>query len=209
MARDRLSELMAFKERRGRRGGRIPSTYDIRLLKEAWTKSQSEDRNLLATLLPARIITFLEVFTKSWVQKLIDHGPPFADRAAALRPDKIEYSVALRLHGKIISPGLIISNGLGLSKLDDVANCFYILLGERDFFEWLSQIRTRSSYEDDDSPSDPEFIISDVRNVMTVLSRTFFIRNILVHELPENNPLGEEEIDGMLDASHVISPCSR
>jgi hypothetical protein len=61
--RDRIGELIAIKKRSGRRGGVMPSVTDVRQLKLALDKSP-EPKYLFASLLPARIITLIEVFCR-------------------------------------------------------------------------------------------------------------------------------------------------
>jgi hypothetical protein len=80
-------------ERRGRRGGRFPDLNDVQELKNAWAQNEATNgAKLFASLLPARIVTFIEVFSRFWVQKLIDHGPPYAERAVDLKAP-IQYNL--------------------------------------------------------------------------------------------------------------------
>ena len=75
MARQNIDELLALKKRSGRRGGRFPDGNDVGRLREAWANCTGS-KELFASLLPARLVTLIEVFCRYWVQKLIEHGPP-------------------------------------------------------------------------------------------------------------------------------------
>jgi hypothetical protein len=104
--RDRVSELTAIKKRAGRGGGRFPDHWDVEKLKAAW-EDLSDRKELIGSLLPARLVTLLEVFCRYWVQKLIDSGPPYVERAVELKAD-VRYDLTLvrSLHGQTISLGL-------------------------------------------------------------------------------------------------------
>ena len=78
--RDRIDELIAIKKRSGRQGGLFPDARDLVHLKEVWQKCES-GKELFASLLPARIVTLVEVFCRYWIERLIDHGPPYDERA--------------------------------------------------------------------------------------------------------------------------------
>lgn len=198
--RDRLTEYREIIERRGRRGGRFPSHYDIRQLKNLWAAHEAHDgATLIAGLIPARIVTFIEVFCRYWVQNLIDHGPPYADRAIDLKADvKYDHELVRSLQGKTISLGFLISHSISLSHVGPISGAFSILLGDL-FFEWLSKVRDRYSMERDFDEGRP--IIMDVDTLKRRLSRVFEVRHILVHEFPAKLPFDLAEIQGMLDAA--------
>jgi hypothetical protein len=151
---------------------------------------------LFGSLLPARIVTLIEVFCRYWVEKLIDFGSPYAERAIDLKTD-IKYDLALfhSLHGQTISLGLLLSNSVHLSNIATINSVFSILL-QQDFFEWLAKVRLRSSYSrhkgDKANP-----IIADIKDLKKTLGKTFDVRHVLVHEFPEVKPLTNEEIDQM------------
>jgi hypothetical protein len=196
--RDRVAELIAIKERSGRRGGRFPDFSDVHKLKEAWD-GWTEPKELFGSLLPARLVTLIEVFCRYWVQKLIDRGSPYVEHAVDLKVDvKYDLTLARSLHGKTISLGLLLSNSVSLSKIDAISSVFSILL-KHDFFDWLSKVRSRVSLKHDDDSAAP--IVSDVQNLRRILGRTFNVRHVLVHEFPEKSPYAVEEIDEMIAAA--------
>ena len=91
--RDVLADLIAIKERSGRRGGRIPDDRDLQRLREIW-EQWTGPKETLAELLPARLVTLVEMFCRRWVQKLIDYGAPYDERATDLKVE-IKFDLAL------------------------------------------------------------------------------------------------------------------
>jgi hypothetical protein len=63
--RDRVRELTAIQKRAGRRGGRFPDNWDVEKLKNAWD-GLTDRKELIGSLLPARLVTLLEVFCRYW-----------------------------------------------------------------------------------------------------------------------------------------------
>jgi uncharacterized protein YecT (DUF1311 family) len=198
--RDRLRELIEIKQRTGRWGGSRLGPTHIKELAEAWSNCTCS-RELFAGLLPARIVTLIEVFSRRWIEDLIDRGSPFVERAADLKTD-IKYDLALvrSLQGQTISLGLIFSHSVPLSQLESIASVFSTLL-QRDFFELLQNVRPRS-FEDEGDSAPP--IVTDIGRLKRILARTFEVRHILVHELPEAHPFGVAEIDEMIAAADTF-----
>jgi hypothetical protein len=199
--RDRIGELIAIKERSGRRGGRFPDQRDLTQLKEAWD-NWTGSKELFSSLIPARIVTLIEVFCRYWVQKLIDHGSPYDERAIELKTDiKYDLSLVRSLHGQDISLGLLLSNSVKLTSVEAVAAVYSILL-QQDFFLWLSDARSRRSIEDEGNAAVP--IIKELEQLKRVLARTFEIRHILVHEFPEQSPFSADEVDEMIATAELF-----
>ncbi len=198
--RDRLTEYAAIIERRGRRGGRFPDLDDIQKLKDAWAQNETADgARLFGSLLPARIVTFIEVFCRYWVQKLVDHGPPYVDRAVDLNANvKYDHALVRSLQGQAISLGFLISHSISLSHIGSIDGAFSTLLDVR-FFDWLSKVRQRILMEHDDDEGTP--IITDLDKLKRHLFRVFEVRHILVHEFPAKPPFEIEEIRQMIDAA--------
>jgi hypothetical protein len=44
---------------------------------------RGQDQQLLDELIPARIVTLLEVFVRTWIEDLVDKGAPYVERAAS------------------------------------------------------------------------------------------------------------------------------
>jgi uncharacterized protein YecT (DUF1311 family) len=198
--RDRLTQFAGIMERRGRRGGRFPDLHDVQKLKDAWAENETTDRAILfASLLPARIVTFIEVFCRYWVQKLVDHGSPYDERAVDLKAAiQYDHELVRSLSGQTISLGFLISHNIPLSTIGAIGAAFSTLLEEQ-FFSWLSKVRARILMEHDRDEGVP--IITDVDKLKRYLFRVFEVRHILIHEFPEKLPFEIAEIREMLDAA--------
>jgi hypothetical protein len=198
MARQNIDELIALKKRSGRRGGRFPSGFDIMRLRDAWASS-TDPKELFASLLPARVVTLIEVFCRYWVQRLIDQGAPYDERAIDLKIN-IKYDLPLirSLHGQTISLGFLISNNVPLSSIETIGAIFSALL-HTDFFRWLSNARRRKLLEHEPDGGGP--IVADIDKLKRTLARIFEVRHILIHEFPEKSPFEIAEIGEMLDAA--------
>ena len=197
MTRPNIDDLLALKHRRGRRGGRFPDSNDIERLKEAWANC-NRSKELFASLLPARLVTLIEVFCRFWVQKLIEQGSPYDERAVDLKVN-IKYDLPLvrNLHGQEIGLGFLISNNVSLSDITAINSVFKALL-DSDFFSWISNVRARTLFEDEPLAVDP--IVTDIKKLKRTLARIFEVRHILVHEFPEKPIVAATEIDEMIDA---------
>jgi hypothetical protein len=199
--RDRVAQLMAIKKRSGRKGGRFPDTSDVDQLRELWLNS-TESKEMIAALLPTRLVTLIEVFSRYWIERLVDHGSPYVERAVDLKlSTKIDLPLVHSLHGQTISLGLLISNSVPLSSIEAIVSVFSALL-QGDFFDWLRQVRSRSSLEHDGHAAIP--IIAGVDRMKRILARLFEVRHMLVHEFPEKLPFAIDEIDEMIETTSTF-----
>src|SRR5215211_6875536 len=193
--RDRVRELIAIKERMGYPG----SFYrdDLTRLKIALDNSNGDE--LFASLLPARVVTLIEVLCRFWVQTLINHGTPYDERALDLKIDvKYDLPMLRSVHGGTISLGFLLAHSVKLSSIEAIAHVFTALLAY-DFYPWLSKARDRMSIEHDGESAAP--IIEDLDKTKRLLKRAFEVRHILVHEYPENLPFSIDEISEMIVAA--------
>jgi hypothetical protein len=196
--RDLVSELLAIKKRSGRRGGRFPDNRDVELLQEAWN-GLAEQRELIGSLMPARLVTLLEVFCRYWVEKLIDSGSPYVERAVELKADvKYDLTLVRNLHGQTISLGLLLSNSVSLSNIESIGTVLSVLI-QQNFFDWLSKVKPRTLLEHNGDAAAP--IVQDLQRLKRALGRTFEVRHVLVHEFPEASPYAIAEIDEMIAAT--------
>jgi hypothetical protein len=130
--RDLLADLIAIKERSGRRGGRVPDDRDLQQVKEMW-EAWSGSKEPLAILIPARLVTLIEMFCRRWVEKLIDRGTPYDERATNLKVEvKFDLALVRSMHDQTISLGLLLSNNVPLTSVGGIASVFAVLL-DRDF----------------------------------------------------------------------------
>jgi hypothetical protein len=83
--RDRLTEILEIKQRSGRHK-RYPSLWDFERLGQIHAR-EGKDQQIIDELIPARIVTLLEVFVRMWIEELVDRGAPYVERAATLKAD--------------------------------------------------------------------------------------------------------------------------
>jgi uncharacterized protein YecT (DUF1311 family) len=194
MVRDRIEELLSIKQRAGKYK-RVPSHHDLIALKESWERNAKEG-DPISELVPIRIITMLEVFLRHWIETLIDHGAPYVERASKLSANiRYDFAIARSLQGGSVSLGALIAHSLSLSQLESVASTFNTIL-DSDLFVSLANVRDR--WEVKQAGEDVVPIIEDVREVRRTLARTFEVRNILVHEMPETPPHSTDEVSHFL-----------
>src|SRR5262245_45811283 len=106
------------------------SKAEIDLLGDAW-EGTLKDQPLAAQLVPARIFTVLEVFFRDWVEQLVDHGPPYLERAAALRLDlKFDYALASNLRGGVVTLGQLVAHTISTSRLESIKAAFDTLVAD-------------------------------------------------------------------------------
>jgi uncharacterized protein YecT (DUF1311 family) len=195
MPRDRVSELVLKKQRAGKYK-RVPSHHDIMELRKIWEKSFSPSGELV----PIRIVTMLEVFLRHWIETFIDHGAPYVERASQLGANiKYDFAIAHSLQGGSVSVGQLIAHSVSLSRLDGICSVFKVLLGT-DLFGAIA--KTRDRWKERFEPlAGGQPIIGDVMLVRNVLGRLFDVRNIIIHEIPENKTHEETDVSEFLDAS--------
>lgn len=195
MARDRIAELMAIKQRQGRHRV-IPSADDLEALHSTWLDLPPE-ASPLRDLFPARIVTLLEVAVRSWIERLIDHGAPYVERAAKLKTDlRYDFAIARSLQGGAVTLGQFIAHSVTLSSLDGIASTLSTLL-EVNLLQALSSARRRVDFEHNENP-DP--IIPNISAMTTSLARLFSVRHVLVHEFPREKP-SESDINDFFGSS--------
>lgn len=197
MPRDRISELMLIKQRAGKYK-RVPSHYDIAALKRTW-ETRRDGIGSDGDLVPIRIVTIIEVFLRHWIEVFIDHGAPYVERASRLGSIKYDFAIARSLQGGSISLGQLIAHSVSLGNLDAICAVFEVLLG-RSLFEAIAQTRDRWK-ERFEAPTEMRPIISDLAFIRKTLGQLFDVRNILVHEMPENRTHEEADVSKFLDAS--------
>jgi hypothetical protein len=190
---DRIAEILAIAKRKS-----ASSSYDLERLRDTW-QTKFKSLKEVDDLLPARIVTIIEVFARSWVQILIDHGAPYVERAAKLKAEmKYDFAIARSLEGRSISLGQLLSHSISLSSVESIASVFDTLLGKK-LFQVIASTRSRLSIEHDGDAAVP--MISDVQGLQHSIARLFEVRHILVHEFPRNRPFDSDEIEEFFNAS--------
>ena len=192
--RDRLTEILEIKQRSGRHKRRL-FKWDLERLAQM-RANEREDQQLLDELIPARIVTLLEVFVRMWIEELVDKGAPYVERAASLKADiKYDFAIARSLHGGVVTMGQLIAHSLSLNRLEVIFAVFETLLGVN-FLHELGRVRRRKIME---TPVEP--IIDNLSALRKSLGRLFELRHILVHELPAKRPYEPAEIGQFLEAA--------
>src|SRR5882672_7208576 len=117
-SRNPIMEMMAISTRAG---SRIPpSEYDIRRLRELWD-SELKDIEDVDCWIPIRLVTMLEVFLRHWVERLVDFGAPYVERASKLKLDlKFDFAIVTSVHGKLVSLGQIVGHSVPASRFDAI-----------------------------------------------------------------------------------------
>lgn len=189
MPRDRVSEIREIRQRLGRGGA--PSGYDLEELTRLW-EARLKDVKLVDEMLPIRIVTILEVFVRSWIERLVDHGAPYVERAANLKIDlKYDFAVVRSLHGGIVTLGQIIAHSVKVNRFASIVAIFDSLLNES-LIAAISDTRDRWAVEVMGQPDQP--IIQDMNELRKTLGRLFEVRHILAHEVPRKKPVQPSEI---------------
>ncbi len=194
MARDRLAEIAAVRER-GKSG--------------AWRGKHVIDeihgRGVDGVTYPAafvviRLVTALEVFTRDWVKELVDAGEPYTGRAADMLKGtlKIDFAVAQSLVGKQVTFGDLVAHDIPLNSVADLDRIFTHLL-DASVFERLNDVVDRWEVEIRKKPAIP--IVADVRETRRRLHDLFELRHIHVHELPDEAHIEPERIAGLVEAA--------
>jgi hypothetical protein len=141
MQRDRIAELTLIRQRADKYR-RVPSKSDLNQLKDVWER-QLKDVAPTDELIPIRIVTFLEVFFRHWIEALIDKGAPYVERASKLKIDlKYDFAIASSLQGGSVSLGQLIAHSASLSRVESFSSIFGTLL-DINYFDAISKTRDR------------------------------------------------------------------
>src|SRR5262249_22757625 len=135
---------------------------------------------LLLRYFPVAIVTIIEVFFRLSIQRLIDHGQPFLDRAADLsRNVKFDFRMVSALHGKQVSLGEVLSHFVPLNDLASIAWAMTTLVGV-DFLKSVGTTRDRFDVEAHGNVSAPP-IIGDIdatcRSIQEVIEKPTHYRS--------------------------------
>jgi hypothetical protein len=119
-----------LEELKARRSGEM-STDGIDELLNRWNLT-SKSLDGFTDFYPMRAVTLLEVFTRDWLGKLVDHGTPYVERAEKLMEKssaKLDFPVALALQGKRFSLGDLVAHSVPLNQFEQHSSAFSVLLG--------------------------------------------------------------------------------
>jgi uncharacterized protein YecT (DUF1311 family) len=186
--RDPVAEILSIQQR-----GASPSVYDLERLQGDWRRIKESGPETISDFFPIRIVTILEVFTRSWIARLIDHGPPFADRAADLRVDiKFDFDLVRSLQGRDITLGQLIGHSVSVQRIEALAGVFSKIL-DSDLFDAISRTPDRFELEEHGDAAKP--IIKDMPSLRKSLAQLFELRHVLVHEFPRTPPHTRDDVE--------------
>jgi hypothetical protein len=189
MARDRIEEIVARRSRASRKNP--VSHWEIKALAEQWNDGTGPLREA-ADFIPIRLVTMLEVFTRTWIATLVDAGEPYVERAGELVGGslKFDFGVVRALAGKQVSVGELVSHSISINQMADLETTFTTLIGAK-VFPAIAQLSDRWASEVEDV-HDP--IIADVEDLRRQLAALFAARHIVVHEMPSGKPYQIDDI---------------
>jgi uncharacterized protein YecT (DUF1311 family) len=152
------------------------------------------------------LVTSIEVFFRGAVTSLIDHGPPYVDKADSLIKDlKFDVSSVRALQGQEITLGAVASLVPSFQNLKNICSTMDTILGVS-FMPAISNVHNRWEVEVKQQPKKP--IIGDVDLLAKVLSKLFECRHIAVHELPQDLELSTEDIHVFIDVTEQFLKAS-
>jgi hypothetical protein len=195
MARDRVEEIVSRRSRSSR--SNPVSCWEIQELSRQWQDGGS----LLEApdFIPIRLVTMLEVFTRTWIASLVDAGEPYVQRAGELVGGsvKFDFGIVRALAGKQVSVGELVSHSVSVNTLPDLDRIFTTLIGSN-VFRAIEHLADRWESEVN-GVSDP--IIPDIADMCKKLSALFIARHIVVHEMPLERPYGNDDVGGFITAT--------
>jgi uncharacterized protein YecT (DUF1311 family) len=197
--RDPVAELLEVKTRQGRRTWSLPGSSAIDDLARLWG-ALGEGASGLMDYFPIRLVTIIEVFSRRWLERLVDHGQPYLGNAATLERTgtKLDFAASVAIQGRRVSLGQLVAHGVSLNSLEQVAGYFSQVLGS-DFFAAIHHTHDRFEVERLGAPKTP--IIRDLQLMRRDLGRLFAARHILVHEMPDSRPYSVADVDTFLSAA--------
>jgi len=193
-----LQQIQEWKKRAGDPEERSSFLMEIHHLRSRRSPDRGYD-----DFVPIKLVTTLEVFARTWIGRLIDHGSPFLERAEQLakRTDfKLDFQSYRAIHGKTVTIGDLIGHSLSINKMKDFEEYFDALLDTKEqkttFQDMiLARIDRRVL-------NNPFFYES--RKVFPCLGRLFWVRHVLCHELPSEPPYNYGELEEFLAAAEQV-----
>jgi hypothetical protein len=185
-----------MKLRAGGKYKRCPSYQDMANLRSTW-RANSQGFSDLPIWVPVRAVTLLEVFLRRWLERLIDTGSPYVERASKLNLNlKFDFPIAKGLQGGVITFGELFAHSVPLSEMSSICATFEKIL-ESDLFEAIRN--TRDRWEEKQTGQQGKTIISDVDAMRASMARLLEVRHILVHEFPLEAPCTDAELLVLID----------
>lgn len=145
-----------------------------------------------------RAVTVLEVFTRDWVAKFVDHGSPYLENAASTNKNlKFDLDLVRGIEGRTITLGDVIAHNLPINQFPQIIGLFETILNT----PLMPLLVNALPYWNFDPENDAKPIVTDVPKMYSNLTRLFEIRHILTHELPGEKVYDIAEIPLFLKAT--------
>jgi uncharacterized protein YecT (DUF1311 family) len=199
VARNYVAEIEALKGRGEQHYSAVP--YHVAALGRAW-QAPIDTHIRKGDFFIIRLVTMLEVGTRTWITTLIDHGDPFLSNAEELFKRaalKIDFKTAQAITGKRISLGDLIAHAISTNGIGDIDKALTDILG----MDLKSALATATD------PimrliggDEAEVLVPDPSVTYATIQRLFECRHVLVHEMPSKPPYEDSEVENYI--SHVL-----
>jgi hypothetical protein len=156
---------------------------------------------LLAQHLPIMMVATMQSFFRDAVAELIDHGEPFAARAAQLIDSSnlnVDYPIFLAVQKKKFTLGQFISDTIRLSSLEAI-NATLSILVDRSFLDSLKDEKLNSKLWESERVSIRQ-IGDDPGPIFPSVKRIIEIRNSIAHE--------SDPVDGRATLEEITRCCA-
>lgn len=194
-SKNRIALIAQSKSVHGRRG--FYGRYALRDLRDDFVRSAGTC-DLTKDVYPVRAISILEVFTRGWTSRLVDHSPEFAERALpALQNFKLDYSVLLSITGELITFGDIVGFAISVNRFEQIIATFSMLCG----IDVVRSIRTVvDAWEERSLRGPAKPIITDYDRTIKAVATMFELRHVICHEAPHTRELDLSGLEYNLNA---------
>ena len=100
-----IAQIESVRVRAGR-SSTASTLVQFEALNRLWA-GKREHLEVVRDFFPMRIVTLLDVFLRQWIEILVDHGSPYAERGEKLwrQSAKLDYSILLATRNKNVSIG--------------------------------------------------------------------------------------------------------
>jgi hypothetical protein len=122
-----------------------------------------------------RAVTLLEVFSREWVARLVDHGAPYVQRAEPLTKSvKFDFLLSAALQGKHLTLGEIVAHEVALNSFEQIVGAFETLLAG-DFKARIAAAKNRWKVEIERKDEGP--IIENIDGVCKGIQKLMQVRH--------------------------------
>ena len=155
--------------------------------------------------IPIRITTFIEVYVREIIGKMIDTGADYREAAAKLiKNARLDIVFATSLWDGKLSIGDFVAHSVSINGTDAVISVLSTLIND-----FVPKLQTAHEFWTEDAetwPLDP--IIEDYNGTTAALAKMFEARHVLTHELPAVPPIEKTDIGKFCAAArNFIDAC--